>query len=72
MPDRSEEFLAVYQCPDHDDFVTLTVEDKGGSGQRIAGGKCCVRQYAKLIRRWPMERIKHEALVDALTEAHDV
>ena len=54
--------VVVYRCPMHPQFWSLVIENPGGGGTRIFGGKCCPSQYGEQIR-WSITDEKAEELV---------
>lgn len=60
--------IAVYQCPQHKDFVSLCVDLPDG-GTRVLGGKCCVRQYEKRLRVWTLTRQVAQELTEEMENA---
>ena len=65
-------FLAIYQCPVHRNFVTVAIEEANGGGLwRHLGGKCCIRQYQRLLIRWRITRQQMDGLLMDLQAALD-
>jgi len=58
--------FVLYQCPTHKDFITVTLQDaKTGSDLRLLGGKCCVNQYGRELKRWPISLVHLIDIIDA-------
>jgi hypothetical protein len=60
--------VVVYQCPEHEKFITLTVEPGNGrtGGTRVCGGKCCPKQYHRTLNVWNLDAAQASAMIEEL------
>ena len=61
-------FVTIYQCPEHQDFVTVCVEDDESGGTRVLGSKCCPNQYRLRLKRWVLTDELRDELIEELHE----
>jgi len=53
---KGEQYLSIDQCPDHPEFITITIEDSG-SGTRLLGSKCCGRTERQVSFKLDKEKL---------------
>lgn len=61
--------LTIYRCPTHPTFVSLCVDGGEGIGTRVAGGKCCPRQYSRRLVAWHLTQELRDEIVEEMDAA---
>ena len=67
-PKAARPMLVIYRCPEHRRFMSLCV-DGDGIGTRVAGGKCCPRQYIERMVSWRLTQELRDNLMEEMDAA---